>query len=368
MSRHEELASPSAAARPSALGASRPRAETTAAVALGVAALALYLPVLRDLVSVWLRVTYYSYGFLVPLFSAYLAREAWNASDGAPPRPAPAGLLVTAAGLTTLALGIAADSLSLRALSLPGVLLGLVLLTLGPAHARRLAFPIGFLVFMAPLPEGALPALSLPLQRLAALVAEHALGALGVAVTRDDLYLRLPSVTLHVTEACNGLRNMMLFIAVCSAVAFTVKRPLIEKAIIMLSAVPIALIANLVRITATAVLHSMSHHELANTTYHDLAGWFMMPLAVVLLWVELAILRRVFVAALTSGPMAKPSPIDVAYSPKATPRSSAPSSPPASARAGGHSAHTAGPVGDRRGGRQRRGCCRRARRRPPAPR
>src|SRR5438874_1957994 len=125
-------------------------------MALGVAALALYLPVLRDLVSVWLRVTYYSYGFLVPLFSAYLAREAWNASDGAPPRPAPAGLLVTAAGLTTLALGIAADSLSLRALSLPGVLLGLVLLTLGPAHARRLAFPIGFLVFMAPLPEGAL--------------------------------------------------------------------------------------------------------------------------------------------------------------------------------------------------------------------
>src|SRR5258708_39432378 len=95
---------------------------------------------------------------------------------------------------------------------------------------------------------------------------------------------------------------MMLFVAVCSAVAFIMKRPLIEKAIIMLSAVPIALIANLVRITATAVLHSMSHHDLANTTYHDLAGWFMMPLAVVVLWGELAILRRIFGAPPPNGP------------------------------------------------------------------
>ena len=248
MSRHEELASPSAAARPSALGASRPRAETTAAVALGVAALALYLPVLRDLVSVWLRVTYYSYGFLVPLFSAYLAREAWNASDGAPPRPAPAGLLVTAAGLTTLALGIAADSLSLRALSLPGVLLGLVLLTLGPAHARRLAFPIGFLVFMAP------PALSLPLQRLAALVAEHALGALGVAVTRDDLYLRLPSVTLHVTEACNGLRFLLAMLVIGVAFAATTQRRPLRRAGIVLAAIAVAVLANLARVTGTGVM------------------------------------------------------------------------------------------------------------------
>ena len=47
----------------------------------------------------------------------------------------------------------------------------------------------------------------------------------------------------------------------------------------------------------------MSHHEMANTTYHDLAGWFMMPLAVVLLWIELAILRRIFVPAPTRGPL-----------------------------------------------------------------
>ena len=63
----------------------------------------------------------------------------------------------------------------------------------------------------------------------------------------------------------------------------------------MLSAPVIALVANLVRIAATAVLHEMTRHQVATTFYHDLAGWFMMPLAVVLLWLELAYLRRVFV-------------------------------------------------------------------------
>jgi len=250
-------------------------------MALGVAALALYLPVLRDLVSVWLRVTYYSYGFLVPLFSAYLAREAWNASDDAPPRPAPAGLLVTAAGLTTLALGIAADSLSLRALSLPGVLLGLVLLTLGPAHARRLAFPIGFLVFMAPLPEGALPALSLPLQRLAALVAEHALGALGVAVTRDDLYLRLPSVTLHVTEACNGLRFLLAMLVIGVAFAATTERRPLRRAGIVLAAVAVAVLANLARVTGTGVMAELWGASAAMGLPHAVWGKTVYALALV---------------------------------------------------------------------------------------
>jgi exosortase/archaeosortase family protein len=96
---------------------------------------------------------------------------------------------------------------------------------------------------------------------------------------------------------------MMLFVAVCSAAVFIIKRSPLEKAIVLLSAAPIAIIANLVRITATAVLHSLAHPQLANTTYHDLAGWFMMPLAVALLWVELAILRRIFIPAPPSGPI-----------------------------------------------------------------
>jgi hypothetical protein len=48
----------------------------------------------------------------------------------------------------------------------------------------------------------------------------------------------------------------------------------------------------------------MSRHDLANTTYHDLAAWFMMPLAVVFLWIEMALLKRIFVTVAPDSPTA----------------------------------------------------------------
>ena len=167
------------------------------------------------------------------------------------------------------------------------------MLFIGGWKVLRWAAPsIAMLVFMIPLPGFLATLLAHPLQRIATIASTYMIQTIGVPAVADGNVISLGDSQIGVAEACNGLRNMMLFVAVCSAVAFIVRRPLLEKVIIVLSAAPIAVIANLVRITVTAVLHSMSHHDLANTTYHDLAGWFMMPLAVVLLWIELAILRR----------------------------------------------------------------------------
>jgi exosortase len=237
------------------LVASRGRVETTASVVLGAAVVALYLPVLRDLFGVWVHGTYYSYGPLVPLFSAYLAREGWTAStaDGAP-ETQPAGFLLTAAGLVVLAVGQDLGSLTLRALSLPVVLMGLVVGMVHAALARRLAFPIGFLIFMAPLPDGAVAGLSLPLQQLAAFVAEHVLRALGVHVVRDGLFVAIPSVTLHVTEACNGLRFLFAMLVIGTAFAGTMPQRPLRRVALVVGAVLLSILANLARVTGTGVM------------------------------------------------------------------------------------------------------------------
>ena len=104
---------------------------------------------------------------------------------------------------------------------------------------------------------------------------------------------------IGVAEACNGLRNMMMFLAMCVGFAMISRRTAIEKAIIVVSAAVLALLANVVRIAATAILHSMASHQAATTFYHDLAGGFMIPLAVVFLWLELLYLNRVFVPQTT---------------------------------------------------------------------
>jgi exosortase len=237
------------------LVASRRRMEVTASVALGAAVVALYLPVLRELVAVWLNGTYYSYGPLVPIFSAYLAREAWNACrlDGET-RTKPAGFLLTAAGLVVFGLGLVFGSLTLRALSLPIVLMGLVLGMLDTSLARRLAFPIAFLGFMAPLPDGTVPRLSLPLQHLAAFVSEHALRTLGVDAVREELFVKLPSVTLHVTEACNGLRFMLAMLVISTAFAGAIAMRPGRRVALVVAALALSILANLARVTGTGVM------------------------------------------------------------------------------------------------------------------
>jgi exosortase len=159
--------------------------------------------------------------------------------------------------------------------------MGLTLATLGAAPARRLAFPIGFLVFMAPLPDGVLPALSLPLQRLAAVVSEHGLRLLGVPVTREDLFLVLPSVTLHVTEACNGLRFLFAMIVIATAFAGTTQRRLRGAAVLVVAAIVLAIVANLGRVMGTGVMAELWGARAAMGVPHLVWGKVVYGLALV---------------------------------------------------------------------------------------
>jgi hypothetical protein len=65
----------------------------------------------------------------------------------------------------------------------------------------------------------------------------------------------------------------------------------------------IALAVNIVRITVTGILHLTTTPELAELVFHDLAGWFMMPMALGLLYVEFQILSHLIIDEGSSGPL-----------------------------------------------------------------
>lgn len=215
---------------------------------------ALYAPVLRDLAGVWLSVPYYSYGVLVAPFSGYLVWESRAALRGGPSPRAREGLAVTALGLALLAAGFHAGSLALQTVSLPLVAGGLSLFALGRERSRPLAFPLAFLVFMAPLPAAAIAWLSPPLQLLAAWSTEQALVALDIPVARDGLFLYLRAITLHVSEACNGLRFLFAMIVLGVAFAWATQRRPRARALVVVLAVAMAVLANVVRVATTALL------------------------------------------------------------------------------------------------------------------
>jgi exosortase len=259
--------------------------------ALALALLALYAPVVRQLAHLWLTVPYYSYGFLVPVFSAYAAWDARHQLAASPVWDR-RWLLLVGAGMLLLAGGHAAGSLTLAALSLPVVLAGFALFALGARGFRAVAFAVGFLVFLAPLPAGAIPAVSLPLQHLAAVGAAWLLPLAGVPATREALFVHLPELTLHVTEACNGLRFLLAMVVLGTAFAWTTQHRPARRAGVIALAIVVAIAANVVRVTGTGILAHYWGPEAAEGMTHIVYGKVVYLGALVPFVLGVARLRR----------------------------------------------------------------------------
>ncbi|HUT09884.1 MAG TPA: archaeosortase/exosortase family protein [Thermoguttaceae bacterium] len=173
----------------------------------------------------------------------------------------------------------------------------------------RWAWPsILFLVFMMKLPGAISGTLSHPLQWFGTKVAVFIVQTLGIAATAQGNVIKMSSGDLQVVEACSGLRMLILFFAICVGAALVIRVELWERIVIVVSAVPIAIVSNVARLTITAILYEMSRWwpevidtATADAFFHDWAGLFMMPLALLMLWGEMALLKKLFLEP-ASGP------------------------------------------------------------------
>jgi exosortase len=244
----------------------------------------------------------YSHGYIVPIFAIGLLWMRFQ-----PFRPVPiierwAGLGILVAGLSIRLAGVYMTMMPLDRYSFLVAIFGLFLLV-GGWHTIRWAGPaLGFLVFMFPLPSVLEHNILWRLQTLASVCSTFVLQTMGIAAFRQGNLISVPGADLNIADACSGLRMLTIFGALAVAMVFLVERPWWDKFIILLSAVPIALIVNIIRITATGLLYMAvgPENEFAKKLGHDWAGFFMMPLALGFLWIELQILERLTVPVETA--------------------------------------------------------------------
>jgi exosortase len=269
--------------------------------ALGIVALALacsYAPNLHYLYRTWSDDPNYSHGYLVVPIALFILWRRLNETPWERPRDV---IQTPWWGWVFLAILVAirfeAYERGYRWVETATLLPVIACLTWtfgGRSLLLRTWPAIGFLAFMLPLPQYINELVSLPLQRIAATGSHFLLQLSGFWVIQQGNVLHLNTKfgmrPLDVALACNGLRMLMTLATTVTATVLLIPLPAWKRIVLLASAIPIALVSNTVRIVATGCCYYYLEGDRATEWAHDISGWLMMPLALILVGLELQLL------------------------------------------------------------------------------
>jgi exosortase len=241
---------------------------------VAIATIALFYPVIIRLVQDWWSDPDYSYGFLIPLFGAYVLRRKVTRKHLSP-QPSNMGMILLLFGIFVLFAGTLSAELFLSRISLLISIAGLILFLAGRQILRLVLFPLSYLVLMIPLPAILYNQIVLPLQFLASRVAETCLRIVAIPVLREGNILVIPNCSLEVAQACSGFRSLMSLMAVAIAIAYITERRLGRRLFLVGLMLPIAVLINSLRVFSVALLAYNFGPQWAEGSVHSFSGWLI---------------------------------------------------------------------------------------------
>jgi exosortase len=256
--------------------------------------LVVYFPALSELVQDWWGDDNYSHGFLVPVVSGYLLWQKRELLAGLSRRTDFWGLAVIIAGLSLFVVANAAAEYFTLRVSFVMALFGIVWYFYGREIMKHTWFEFFFLLFMIPIPYVIYYGATFPMQTLATKITVWILEVLGTGAYRIGNVIRISGHSLEVAEACSGVRSLVSLMALGAFYAHTTQKQFLPKTILFLSTIPIAVAGNVFRVATTAILvHAVTPDVLVDP-WHSLMGLLVFVVAFVSLFIESAILRRIF--------------------------------------------------------------------------
>jgi exosortase len=238
---------------------------------LVISFLALFYPTVVGLIRDWSDPNF-SHGYLVPFVSGYMVWQRKDLILWSGSKSSYWGLLVLAGGILLHMAGRIGAEHFTQNVSMILTLWALGFYLLGWSAARRLAVPCLYLLFMVPVPAILWNQISFPMQLLASKWAVAAIGLLNIPVLREGNAIHLAGTTLEVVDACSGLRSLTSLLALSAAFAYVSPLRKTAKWVLFLSAAPVAIGANILRLTTTAVLVQVKGPAVALGFLHDVSG------------------------------------------------------------------------------------------------
>ncbi len=225
--------------------------------------------------------TYYSHGFLVPLVALFLIYRRKKELQSIPSSSNTAGIFLIGFGLLIHLVALRWGLNFVCGFSLIVVLFGLFLALWGNEVTKKNAFPLLFLAFMVPLPKVLIITISFKLKIIAAQFATGIINIFGIPALRMGSVVQLPNTALTVGDPCSGLRSLISLLALGALYAYLVDLTRVKKVILFLSAIPIAIAANVIRIVLLLLVAYVYGAEVATGKFHDFSGMIVFGVALV---------------------------------------------------------------------------------------
>jgi exosortase A len=261
-----------------------PSSRTLVAIALIAGGIALaYWQTLARLVDAWIVDGNYSHGFLIPPLAAYFAWERRDRLAATPARGSWVGLVLLVLSLAALLAGLLGSELFVARTSIIGTVAGIVIFLLGWRHLRILAFPIAFLFLMVPIPAIIFNQIAFPLQLIASKFGQYCISAASIPVLREGNVLILANTTLEVAEACSGIRSLVSLVTLGILFGYFTDPRWWVRTLIVVSAVPVAILANGARVAGTGIAAHYYGAKAAEGFFHEFSGWVIFVVAFVLM-------------------------------------------------------------------------------------
>ena len=163
----------------------------------------------------------------------------------------------------------------------------------GWARARHLIFPLSMIAFVIPMPN--LQQMTTGLQIIATKMAYHASGFLGMDTVLSGNRIYDPTGdkgSWEIDEGCSGIRSVVALTLVTYVYGMIVHKKWSERLIIFAACIPVAILANSVRVTSILIVARLISTDFAKTTWHDYSGFMSFGAALALLILVSTVMRH----------------------------------------------------------------------------
>lgn len=195
------------------------------------------------------------------------------------------GLGIVILGLAIYAAGYRTLQPRITVAALPVILWGSVIFLGGWRLGMKLAFPLFFFWLAIPLPS--FQQATVHLQIIATKAAHHLSDLFGVATYFEgtEIYSRDGSwAPLSIAGGCSGIRSLMALLMISAAWAYIAEMAMWKRVLLFLSAFPLAILGNVLRVTSIFVIAEYGDAKWARETWHDWSGLLLFyPISLILL-------------------------------------------------------------------------------------